>query len=736
MMPGDPSVSEIRMGVRKSASETADSGWLDNAKERTRRFKKKAASEVQDLYVAYQDQFDAGPVNPQRRADCEHDPLLFATTYFPEDFYLPFSPQHKVEAHKLQQAVTEKAWFANADRRGGGKSTRARMFCVWGVAYGHVVYPMLITATGKSAERNRDAICKKLMYSQTLQEDFPELCLPFVFCRGKAQSANHMLWKGMPAECRAASDKLVIPQMDLDYSRCTQSLFQFTSMMGEIRGNSHTLPSGGTVRPDLAIPDDPQTRMTARSRSETETLENIIKSDVAYMNGPDKRMGMIVPCTVMYKNDLADRLLDRKLNPQFHGERTKFMIAFPKNMEWWSRYGDLRAEMQMNDYEEKEIDKRCNDLYIKEQEAADEGAEVSWIHAFTEGEMSAVQHGMNRWLSSPSAFQAEYQNDPMAESQNDTIVLDPKLICRRYSGYQKEVIPDWADHLILSMDISEKVIWWGVDAFRNDMTSSTVSYGTFPDQKRRYVTLGTIQESIQEFWTKKLNQTVGIKAAIKMSLEAMLKMMTEHQWKTANGRPMSIGAVVIDSGYEQSTEVIYELAKLPEFKTLIYPSIGRGTKPDRPHIWNPTTKAKQGEKRGHKWRIVPTENGRQLQIDTNGWKTEAAECLMIPIGDPGASTVFSTDRVSVHEMWGDQMTVETADKQSSERTSVSMMVWDCPPHADNHFWDVKVMSTVGASILGAVRVGHKEAPRQSKPRTKRKGLREMFDERNAPGGDQ
>ncbi len=120
---------------------------------------------------------------------------------------------------------------------------------------------------------------------------------------------------------------------------------------------------------------------------------------------------MIVPCTVIYKNDLADRLLDRKLNPQFHGERTKFMIAFPKNMEWWNRYGDLRAELQMNDYEEKEIDQRCNELYVKEREIADEGAQVSWEYAFTDNEVSAVQHGMNRWLASPAAFMAEYQND-------------------------------------------------------------------------------------------------------------------------------------------------------------------------------------------------------------------------------------------------------------------------------------------------------------------------------------
>ena len=111
------------MGLIIDIDETAsgERGWLDNSKDRVRRYKKKVASEVQDLYLAYQDEFDRGPLNPERRAACEFDPLLFGKTYFKEDFYLPFSEQHKIEAHKLQQAVIKKAWFANADRRGGGR---------------------------------------------------------------------------------------------------------------------------------------------------------------------------------------------------------------------------------------------------------------------------------------------------------------------------------------------------------------------------------------------------------------------------------------------------------------------------------------------------------------------------------------------------------------------------------------------------------------------------------------
>ena len=114
------------------------------------------------------------------------------------------------------------------------------------------------------------------------------------------------------------------------------------------------------------------------------------------------------------------------------------------------------------------------------------------------------------------------------------------------------------------------------------------------------------------------------------------------------------------------------------------------------------------------------DEGRQLQIETNAWKTIAAECFATPIGDPGAATVFRTDKVSTHEMWADQICIEVPDKRSSERTGITMVVWDNSGHPNNHFGDCKVMSFVGASMLGASRIGHKESPKiQAKPRGRR-----------------
>jgi hypothetical protein len=63
------------------------------------------------------------------------------------------------------------------------------------------------------------------------------------------------------------------------------------------------------------------------------------------------------------------------------------------------------------------------------------------------------------------------------------------------------------------------------------------------DQKRRYITLETIQETQQEFWTRHEKQAVGIGAATKMSLDAMVRIVTENKWKTASGREISIGAI-------------------------------------------------------------------------------------------------------------------------------------------------------------------------------------------------
>jgi hypothetical protein len=48
--------------------------------------------------------------------------------------------------------------------------------------------------------------------------------------------------------------------------------------------------------------------------------------------------------TVVRPDDLADRLLDREKHPQWQGERTKMVYAFPENEALWAEYAEIWRE--------------------------------------------------------------------------------------------------------------------------------------------------------------------------------------------------------------------------------------------------------------------------------------------------------------------------------------------------------------------------------------------------------
>ena len=51
-----------------------------------------------------------------------------------------------------------------------------------------------------------------------------------------------------------------------------------------------------------------------------------------------------MPCTVIRPGDMADNILDRDKHPEWNGERTKMVYAFPTNEKLWQQYAEIRAE--------------------------------------------------------------------------------------------------------------------------------------------------------------------------------------------------------------------------------------------------------------------------------------------------------------------------------------------------------------------------------------------------------
>jgi len=127
-------------------------------------------------------------------------------------------------------------------------------------------------------------------------------------------------------------------------------------------------------RPDLAIPDDPQTHDSAKSPTQCADREEIINADVMGLAGPGEKITVFMPCTVIKHDDLASRLLDPERNPDWQGERHAMITSWPEDMDKWEEYNRVRID----GLRAKDGGKAANKFYRKYKKELEKGASVSW----------------------------------------------------------------------------------------------------------------------------------------------------------------------------------------------------------------------------------------------------------------------------------------------------------------------------------------------------------------------
>jgi hypothetical protein len=196
-------------------------------------------------------------------------------------------------------------------------------------------------------------------------------------------------------------------------------------------------PDGQTVRPSLVILDDPQTDESARSLSQCANRERILAGAVLGLAGPGQKISGIMPCTVIRPGDMADRILDTEKHPEWNGERTKMVYAFPDDEKLWDRYAEIRADSLRAHGDLRE----ATAFYRANQQAMDAGAKVAWLPRFNHDEASAIQHAMNLKLQDETAFWAEYQNEPLPENVGEDEQLTVDEIAQKLNGQKIGEIP-------------------------------------------------------------------------------------------------------------------------------------------------------------------------------------------------------------------------------------------------------------------------------------------------------
>lgn len=652
--------------------------------------KDKAYKRSQALSLSGRDIGDIPEVkNPERKAACERDLRLFCETYFPHVFYFGWSPDHLKVIEKIENAVLYGGLFALAMPRGSGKSTLCEISAQWAVVYGHRDFVTLVGATETAALEMMESIKTEFESNELLAEDFPEICYPIVQLEGIANRCAGQLSNGVRTRITWSGKELVLPT--IEGSKASGRIITVAGITGRIRGMKFKRSDGCIVRPELVIVDDPQTTESANSIEQTRKRLRILGSDVLGLAGPGKKISGLMPCTVIRNGDMADQILDKGKHPEWNGERMKLLYSEPENIKLWEEYSEIRADALREDGNIQ----RATEFYLANREEMDKGAKAAWDSRFNPDEASAIQYAMNLKLTDELSFQAEYQNEPMAEDTAEDTLMSVEEICNQLNGLKKGVVPLECVRLTMFIDVQKTLLYYCVCAWADNFTGAVIDYGAWPDQGRHNFTLAEANPTIQHKFPK-----AGFEGQIYNALKALVDAKMATPYVREDGAEFRIERALIDANWGMSTDTIYQFCRQTEFSGIIMPGhgryIGASSRPMTDY------KKKRGERLGFNW-FMPAIAGkraiRHVVFDTNFWKSFIHSRLGVAMGDAGNLSLYGRNALH-HQIFAEHLTAEYRIK--TEGLGRTVDEWKLrPERGDNHWLDCLAGCAVCASMLGS-----------------------------------
>lgn len=631
---------------------------------------------------------------PRRKSSCARNFRRFCEVYFPLTFTLRFSDDHLKVISQIEESVLRGGKFATAMPRGSGKTSLAEVACIWATLYGHREFVALIGSCKDHADQMIDSIKSELEANDLLQGDFPEAVYPIARLEGISHRCNGQTCEGKRTHIGWTADQIVLPT--IQGSKASGAIIQVAGISGRIRGMKFKRPDGKSVRPDLVVVDDPQTDESARSMSQCERNERILAGAILGLAGPGRKIAGIMPCTVICQGDMADRFLDRTLHPEWNGTRTKLLYSFPTNEKLWEEYARIRQDpTRALAGDRLGAERDATEFYQANRAAMDEGAVVAWPERYDPGEISALQNAMNVKIERPAAFHAEMQNEPLSEVESRTDDLTPDQVAGRFNRLPRGLVALPCTRVTAMIDVQASLLFYVVAAWEDDFTGYVLDYGTYPEQKEPYFTLGSARTTLETEI-----RGAGLEGRLQAGLQRLTDALLSRQWQREDQASMKVDRCLIDANWGDSTAIVDAVCARSAYSGVLMPShgkyVGASSVPMHEYAKKP------GEKLGQNWLIPakrPNRLARYVIYDTNSWKSFVLARLSTAVGDRGALTLFG-DRSGEHRMFADHLCSEFRVRTTGRGREVDE--WrHRPGRPENHFWDCLVGCAVGASIQGA-----------------------------------
>ena len=615
--------------------------------------------------------------NPRRRKQAEDSLTFFCINYQPGIFTRRFAHVHNDVIARMESAISEGGLFAYAMPRGTGKTSIAEAATIWALLTGKRRYVALISATEKHAQQSLSNIKMELGTNELIYQDWPEVVHPIWCLEGIAHRAGGQLYLGEQTHIVWKGAQLIFPF--IAGSKTSGSVVEVRGITsGAIRGMKANLPAGhGTIRPELVIIDDPQTDESAKSATQTDDREKIILGTILGLRGHEHEISVMMPCTVIHTDDLAERFLDVKKHPEWHGVKTSLMVSMPKATDLWDDYTDI-----------VKVDREAgHKFYLEHQEAMDEGAEALWPECYQKkNQVSAIEYAMELKANvGEIAFWSEYQNQPLAQDPGCDIVT-VEDICKKTTVFKRRQVPPNCQHVTTFIDVHKALLYYVVCAWEENFNGYVIDYGVWPETKRQHFTMRDVHSTLGNKYPG-----LGTDGAIYAGLRDLTNLLLKKNWGAGNLR---IERCIIDANWK--TSLVKSFCRESEHATILLPGHGRFIGADR----KPLNEYKKvaGDRIGNGWRIpaaLSRGGSRHVIYDINYWKAFINTALLSPPGERGCLQLFQ----GRHDMFAEHLTSEYYVIVTGRGRVVHQ--WQLyPGREDNHWLDCLVGCAMAACMQG------------------------------------
>lgn len=425
---------------------------------------------------------DLPPIRHRRlRERCRHNLEMFGW------YYCRMILDHRASDEinrclvaKLEAAILNGGQLAVEFTRGAGKTTWTIIAFVWALLYGHRRFPVCIAASKPLAKSIKNSVLSLLETSEEIHRDFPAVSIPLRAIGGVVQRASTITYHHKPIDFESSEMMFRLPMLRDEFGRPVDSAcgayFACRGVGASIRGLNEL-----GARPDFLLFDDPQTQRDARSAAAVDRLDKYIHGDALNLGANTSTLAALLTITPQRFGDLAHRIADKNLHPNWSVSKSPFIIEMCPDFELLANefIEAFHLDAANDDFARTESRR-----WYRENSSRFAGTRCIDPEAYDHAtEYDAIHHALNKMAAvGKEAFNAEYQMK--VDDHSEGLAITPEMVSGSLNGSPQFTLPPGTDSVVGFVDVNIQKgegLSWGLGAFGRGRIAAVIAYGRYPE---------------------------------------------------------------------------------------------------------------------------------------------------------------------------------------------------------------------------------------------------------------